>query len=194
MRNLWGGRRSATWMAGVAGAVVLLVGTSGCATEPAPAPTASASSSPTPAAPVFASDEEALAAATEAYANYLAVSNSVAQSGGKDSQQMATVAVGEALEEELQSLSELSKAERVGVGDVKFDSLTIQSAELNSGSVTAYVCLDVSETDVIDNAGTSVLPPDRVDRLPLEVSFTADKDANVLLLERTRSWGGSNFC
>jgi hypothetical protein len=161
-----------------------------CTATPTPAPT---SATPT-TAPVFATDEEALAAATEAYANYLELSSAVAHDGGRDAQRMSNVAVGEALETEVESLEGMLRAGTVGVGQLAFDTLTIQSSDLTSGSLVAYLCLDVSGTDVRDGSGVSVLTLDRIERLPLEVGFLYDRKIERLLPERTRTWGGKNFC
>lgn len=177
-------------MVGAACVGGLLLGAVGCTAASTPA-----EPSPTPTVvPIFASDEEALAAATEAYANYLDVSGVIAHEGGKNSSRMTSVAVGEALETEVQALEGMSEAGTVGVGVLKFDTLTLQSADLASGTLSAYVCLDVSESDVIDRSGVSVVSVDRVERLPLEVGFIFESASQRLLLERTRSWDGENFC
>jgi hypothetical protein len=177
-------------MAAVACAAALLFSLAGCAGQPTPQPT---SAQPT-VAPVFDSDEEALAAATEAYANYLKLSNEIAHDGGNHAERISEVATGEAMETEIRSLEGMRSAGTVGVGDVGFDNFTLQSTDLSSGSVIAYVCLDVSGADVVDAAGTSVLPPDRVESLPLEIGFIFQTSLKRLLLERTQVWDGENFC
>ncbi|WP_130178066.1 hypothetical protein [Cryobacterium sp. SO1] len=168
----------------------LLLGAAGCTAAPKSAPP-----SPTPTVvPIFASDEEALAAATEAYANYLDLSGVIAHEGGDNPSRMTAVAVGEALETEVQTMEGMAQVGTVGVGVLKFDSFTLQSVDLATGAVSAYVCLDVSESDVIDGSGVSVVAVDRVERLPLEIGFTFESASQRLLLERTRSWDGENFC
>ena len=170
----------------------LLLGAAGC-TAPStsePAPT----SNPPTVAPVFASDEEALAAATEAYAEYLSVAGKIAHEGGVDSQRMADVAVDEAFETETAALTGMADAGTVGVGQVKFDSLELQEVDSGSGAVSAYVCLDVSESDVIGASGESVVPADREERLPLQIGFVFDRDLQRLLLGRSQLWDGENFC
>jgi hypothetical protein len=173
-----------------ASAALALASMVGCSTAAPPPPT----SSPSTAAPVFASEEEALAAATEAYTAYQAMSSTVAQEGGADPGRMSAFAVGEALEAEIASFESLSKSGLRGTGSLAFDRLTVQSAELETGGVEAYLCLDVSGTDVIDTSGASTVPPDRPLRLPLQVSFAPGSDGPLLLIERSESWRGENFC
>ncbi|MDQ1582169.1 MAG: hypothetical protein QOF36_223, partial [Microbacteriaceae bacterium] len=64
-------------LATLAGAGLIVITLAGCATSASPMPTPSAVHSP-----LFASDEEALKAATDAYAAYLAMSDTIAQEGG----------------------------------------------------------------------------------------------------------------
>jgi len=180
-------RRLAILAASAALAVTAL---GSCAAPPPPRPTPSASA----AAPVFESEEEALAAATEAYAAYQAMSTTVAQQGGMSPERMGEFAVGEALEAEITSLESLSKAGQRGIGSLAFDKLTLQSTDLASGAVEAYLCLDVSGTDVVDVSGASTVPPDRPLRLPLQVSFAPSPNGLLLLVERSESWRGENFC
>ena len=179
--------------------VVLL---SGCSAAPAPtvtAPPASASPVPRPtealgAAPVFASNDEALAAATAAFGEYQSMSNTIAHEGGTDPQRIENFAMGTVLESELGIYKTLSTGGLRLVGDLAFDSLAIQSANLESGAVTAYVCLDVVNTDVVDGNGLTVVPPGRPDRYPLQISFIRDPSSDRLLVEKSDSWSGSNFC
>src|SRR5690606_24012229 len=55
--------------------------------------------------PIFASDEEALAAATEAYEAYLAMSDLIAQEGGVNPERIESVAVRKALADALEGFS-----------------------------------------------------------------------------------------
>lgn len=193
MRTVSGGRHTAadavrarTGLLLVAAALVL----SGCASAPDPVP----SESPSAAEPVFASDEEALAAATEAYAAYQVMSSAIAQQGGEDPNRMKEFATGQALEAELESFTGLADLGLRGLGELRFDSMTIQELDSDGGTLTAYLCLDVSNTDVVDSNGASRVPADRVDRLPLEVHFIHSDGRSRLLVERSESWLGENFC
>ncbi|MCI4658699.1 hypothetical protein [Cryobacterium zhongshanensis] len=169
-----------------------LLALSGCA--PSPAPIAPVSASPTADAPAFASDTEALEAARTAYSAYLALSTTVGHEGGKSPERMAAVATGEGLEYEITTLRSLADKGVHGVGEFTFDRLRLQSADLNSGSVEIYVCLDVSGTDVVDSSGISTTSPDRPVRYPLQVSFRMNDSGQHLLVENSESWLGTNFC
>jgi len=182
-----------------AAALFFFVGTlSGCVAAPAPSntaePVAVATPAPPEAPPVFASNDEALAAATAAYAEYQQMSNDIAHEGGADPQRISHFTVGDVLQSELGAYGRMSKSGLHLVGDLAFDSFTLQSADLSSGDVTAYVCLDVTQTDVVDATGASVIPSGRPDRYPLQVSLLHDSSSNRLFVEKSDSWSGSNFC
>ncbi|TFB83804.1 hypothetical protein E3O44_18345 [Cryobacterium algoricola] len=168
-----------------------LLALSGCAPSP---PIAPESASPTADAPAFASDAEALEAARTAYAAFAAMSTSVGHDGGKSPERMADVAAGDALTYELHSLQDLANRAVKGTGEFSFDSMTLQSADLKSGTVVTYICLDVSRADVVDASGSSTLPPDRPTRYPLEVTFSLDASKDRLLVTKSDSWPGTNFC
>jgi hypothetical protein len=152
------------------------------------------SAPPTVAAQVFATEAEALAAASEAFTAYQALSTTIGHEGGVSPERMSAVAIGEALSAEIASLKRLSDRDVRGVGDLRFDSLKLQSANLETGTTTTYVCLDVSQTDVVDATGASTVRPDRPVRYPLQVSFVFDSSVGRLLVGVSESWLGTNFC
>lgn len=144
---------------------------------------------------MFASDEEALAAAEEAYAWYLEVSNAVGEGGWNDTASLQEVLRGEALEDSLVSTADLQENGYRQVGESTFDSATLQQySDIAPGmvSVTIYLCLDVSAVDVVDQQGESVVQPGRVDRQPLEIELN-DLDG-VLKVNRSEAWSGESFC
>ena len=172
--------------------LLLAVGTlSGCTSAPVPAPS-NTSAPETP--PVFASNEDALAAATAFYVAYQGMANTISRDGGTDPQRITPFVTSEMLPGEIASFERLSEKGVHLVGDLAFDSMTIQSADLSRGSLVVYMCLDVSATDIVDSAGISIIPPDRVSRHPLQVALTGDSMKNRLLLERSELWTGTNFC
>ncbi|WP_129590373.1 hypothetical protein [Cryobacterium aureum] len=184
--------------------VLLAAGTlSGCSATPAPPPSdtpkpvAAATAAPAAATatpPVFASNDEALAAATAFYASYQGTANTISHDGGVDPQRITPFVTTEMLPGEIASFKRLTEKGVHLVGDLAFDSMTIQSANLKNGSVVVYMCLDVSATDIVDAAGISIVPADRISRHPLQVALTQDSTANRLVLERSELWTGKNFC
>lgn len=142
------------------------------------------------ATPLYPSEKEALAAAKVAYANYVEVSNQVAQGGWTDLTPLETVMTGDAL----------SAARKTGIkfrsdglrmtGDLSGDITRIQN--VTSSSITAYACLDVSQTKFLDASGTDQTSLGRAPVAPLEVRFT--RGASGLILERSDSWSGNSFC
>ncbi|MBC7441765.1 MAG: hypothetical protein H7311_04470 [Ramlibacter sp.] len=171
-------------------ALVLLGGPAltGCAPTPAPKPAATAATD----APVFASDAGALAAATEAYAAYLAAGDS----GGNKDDYLA-LSTGRAHDQDVTASATFEDRGWKQTGVTSFDSFAIQSSTLSADDqweIRAYLCLDVTKSDVVDSSGVSVAAVDRPLRLPLEVAFVTSSPSENLLIAESRVWSGSNFC
>jgi hypothetical protein len=183
-------RRVAT----IACAGLLMISGAGCSAEPTPVPT---SATPT-AAPVFASDEDALAAATQAYTNYLSTYDKSWADGDGSVEDFLALSVGDAHETDRQSFEEWQAKKWHPTGATKFDSMTLQAltrTESGSWQIQTYVCLDATGGDVVDVNGVSVARPDRPLRLPLEVWFvTTSPTASDLMISESRVWSGKNFC
>ena len=125
--------------------------------------------------PVFASDADALAAATDAYARYLAVSDQILKDGGTTPDRIEAVTTGEKLETELASYTEVQLAGYHSTGDTTFDHVALQRYAPQNvdgvGIVVLYLCEDVSRVNVMDASGTSVVSADRPARVLYEVAF-----------------------
>ena len=180
---------------------LLLLGTlalTGCTPEPVPqAPQASETTAPTDA-PVFASDEEALAAATEAYAAYLAASDAAGEAGTPSRDLFLSLSSGRAHEEELSVATSFDERGWKQIGSTSFDSMAIQSVEINAEKkweIRVYVCLDVTKSDIVDSSGVSVSQPDRPLRMPLTVAFVGtDQHIDHFKMTESQVWSGSDFC
>ena len=102
---------------------------------------------PTPSVePLFASDEEALAAAEEAYAAYLAMSDEIAGDGGADPERIAPFVTTERLRDELDSVRRLlARTGFTQSGATTFDPLTASSS-VDDGAARSsfYACWDAS--------------------------------------------------
>lgn len=166
---------------------------SGCTTEdPAPVPTSDTS----PAAPVFASDEEALAAATNAYIAYFKISDEILDSGGQDVEKLQGVTTEAQYQFELPDYVDAKRRKVHSSGSTSIDTVSLESYVSDSADgkeiVTLYACVDVSAIKVFDAKGKSVLEPDREVRLPFEPTF--DLVDGRLLLSGGNPWTGKNFC
>jgi hypothetical protein len=172
----------------VAAAVVALI-LSGCAPTP---PVSTAAPTPT-STPIFANDEEALAAATKAYAAYVKVSDEIFMAGGADSGRLAAVAVGEQLKTNLKGFAEASAKHYVSTGGTKFDRISLQSFSRSviTGEpiVVLYLCEDISAVDVRELEGKSVVSADRPNRIGYQASFDYSAESpNHLLLSNKEPW------
>ena len=170
--------------AAVLAAVVVL---SGCTpaphtVTPAPAPSST---------PVFASDADALAAATAAYAKYASVTDQIFQNGGKSLNDLEEVATGDLLASTIDGFKRASDAGLHSTGRTTFDQVQLQQydpASTGKSIVTAYVCEDVSNIDVLNSAGKSVVSADRPNRVLYEVTFDLTPDHKGILLSNRVPW------
>ena len=176
----------------VAGLTAVLL--SGCVGGAAPTPT-STPTAPDAAEPIFASDEEALAAAEAAYRAFEDVSQTIAMDGGRDADRIRAVATPTYV---TQLLEEFAQYEELGIriqGSASLDSFSLvgQEAAPDGVVVMMYVCRDVSGVIVRDVTGADVTPADRDDRTPLIASLVAD-ESSQLLVHEVEQWPGDDFC
>ncbi|TFB71214.1 hypothetical protein E3O06_12645 [Cryobacterium glaciale] len=177
---------------------------SGCSAAPVPAPSdtaapvAEATAAPTETPPVFASNEEALAAAEAAYANYLAAGDIAGATGSDSWKSYLSLTTGSEQAGVVGAREDLVNRGRSLQGTTTFDSMSIQSsgaAPDSTWEIRTYVCLDVTDSSMVDATGQSVSTPDRQVRWPMVVVFvTPEGNAQQLLISESRVWSGSNFC
>ncbi len=171
--------------------VVLL---SGCvAADPVVTPV------PVPSAtPPFASDEEALKAATDAYAAYLKVSDAILADGGAEPDRIDAVAAAALAKQQKAGYKKYAAKGYQQIGPTLFDTVTLEQyhpTDLEGVEfVTIYVCADVSSVDVLDGSGASVVSAERPDRTPLEVSFDWRARSKSLVTSSQVFWPGEDFC
>jgi hypothetical protein len=145
--------------------------------------------------PVFASDEEALAAAEKLYGEYQAAADALGASGWKDPTVLNAFVRGDVLRDELASAESFREKGYVQIGQATFDSFVLQQIDdRGPGTVfiTAYLCVDVSAVDVVNSEGESITSPDRPDRQPLEIDI--DDVEGGLRISRSEAWAGQDFC
>ena len=142
--------------------VSIVVMLAGCAptSEPTPTPTAA-----------FASEEEAFAAAEETYRAYTDAVNQVDFSDPSTFDAVYVLLSGASEASTRKVFSEFYAAKVRTIGITTYDSFAGASADLASGTISANVCVDVTEVDVVDESGSSVVSPDRPARQPMLVTF-----------------------
>lgn len=169
----------------VASAVALLASACVPGADPTPSPTPTVQ--PTP---LFATEEEALAAARESYSKYLAVAAEVVNRGGRQPEDLQEVLTGTQLELETQAANNLESAGAYIEGSARLVSMRIQS--FDDTSVQTYACVDYSDL-VLHRANGSVenlAVGDPV--VPLELGFRVV--AKTMLLGSQSNWDGATFC
>jgi len=197
-RNLWLAyrvgmtiRRGRGWAA-IGALAVALTTLSGCGTDtPVEIPTQQPTSTP-----IFASDEEALAGAQSAYAAYQNAVDEILMDGGAQPERLREYVTPALYDQEAVGFEQIAADGFHQVGRTFFDSLQLQSydpsAQDGVAGLVVYLCSDVSETDIKDSAGKSVVPEGGTDRTPFQVTFDM-VDARYLPATRT-VWTGANFC
>lgn len=159
-----------TAAAGVTVATFLMTGCLAATPEPTPTPTA-----------VFASEEEAFAAAEETYRAYVDAENE-RWADPRSVPDPQSFLVGDALERDIASRQE---ADRLGlhiVGASEVLSVTPISADVSEGDIVVQACVDSTNARVVNEAGDDVTLPDRDETVLAEVHFTIN-DSGLLIKE-----------
>lgn len=168
-------------------ACALLVGVTACSSAGTDEPDASPGS-PSAAAtgePIFASDEEALAAAVEAYEAYSDASNRIANAGGEGSDAITPLvdkSYDKVVQEEFAALRE-SGLKTVGEAIHYNPHLANYLEEGGRADIAVEFCRDVSGTRVLRSDGTDVTPTDREPIQAVRVQFVpSPKDSMKLVV------------
>ena len=186
-------RRARGWAA-VGALAVMLATLSGCGTDtPVTIPTQQPTSEP-----LFASDEEALAAAEAAYSKYLSISDEIGASGGEDVDRLAAAVTGEQLLREEEAFASYVEKGLKTVGQTQLRAFEIQQStqsESDIASIGAYACADASGVRVFDKSGKDVTPSDRQNVRAFEINLrSAESMSKQLLIDRVSAWSGDGIC
>ena len=175
---------------GVASVAVLL---SGCLPpQPVLAPTPEPTSTP-----IFASDEEALAAAEAAYGAYSAASDAIAADGGSGAERIAPFVTADWLPKEIEAFKTFGDSGNKQIGTTVLSKFVLQRLDDAGGSVSAtvYLCADFSTTRFVNTSGVDVTPPGRVDVVALAADLElADAKTMHFLISKTEPWSGASSC
>lgn len=153
------------------GGVALLTGRDGTSVAAPTTPPVAMSPAPTPTVSAPPKPEDVAAEQAKArYLDYLQVTDQVAQGGYTDLAAYDAVAIDP--ETGVLLLEARQNAGLRSTGATEVVSLTVQSVELDPPgqypSIRLLACLDVSQVDLLDAAGKSLVPPDRPERLRSE--------------------------
>ncbi|WP_243064165.1 hypothetical protein [Humibacter sp. RRB41] len=177
-------------MPAVALALLVAVALAAC-TTPSPSPTPTKRAAHTP---LFASDAEALDAATKAYAAYLKVSDQISHDGGKNPERIKPYATGEALQLVLKSAAQFAAAGAHSVGSTKYRKVRLQNPGSDGLHVAIYTCEDVSEVDVVNSGGESLVESDRATLSAFVVTLESAGSSSGLIVEDRKSWELDGIC
>ena len=158
-----------------------------CATQATPVP---ASTETATEKPLFATDEEALAAAQAAYANYLEVSDQIARDGGANPERLDGLISQDLYKSQLETYATAASNGLKAVGSSTFNHFELQNR--TPTSLTNYVCLDVSNIRVTDSSNSDQTPSDRPNVLPLALTWSIS--SGNFVLQTSDVWSGANFC
>lgn len=153
---------------------LLLVAGGGCADDgndsgttgspsPSSAPPSSTTSTP------LTDSEQAGADASSVVRNYFSVVDALRQQPDKPLDPLKTVTTGSQLSAQQNLVGGERKKDRRQVGDTAIAELKVQTVNLDNSdpstgkvpTVTIDVCWDVSNVDIVDSSGKSVVSPDR---------------------------------
>ena len=148
---------------------------------------------------IFASDEEALAAATDAYEAYLKMSDLIAQEGGKNPERIAPLVTEEWLAKEIAGNEELIKSGRRLVGNFAMRSTSLQQTFPDGPAsvvVVIYACIDPNGSRLLDSHGTDVTPDFLKSPWANEVTLVSSIGAAApkLLLSEEEPWSDTASC
>jgi hypothetical protein len=159
---------------------------SGPLVTPAPEPSST---------PIFATEDEALAAATAAYAAYVKMSDQIFMEGGANPERLGSVATGEQLKTDLAGYQTAAEKGVHSTGGTTFEGVTLQLFREKSvdgeAVIAVYLCEDISSVDVLDASGTSVVSPTRPSRVRYAVEFdVVPANSERLLVSHKQPWSG----
>ncbi|GAB2691918.1 hypothetical protein BKA24_002289 [Microbacterium marinum] len=134
---------------------------------------------PSPTATGFASEEEAFAAAEETYRAYVDALNDVDLADPQTFEPLFALTTGELNDLDRRTFSEMHAAGQSVSGETRI--LAINGLRSDGNEVDIESCIDVSNVDVRDANGTSLVSADRPDRQLETISLVRNEAGDVRL-------------
>lgn len=160
--------------AALAGAMTLSL-LAACTPEPEPKPTKTA---------LFASEEEAFAAAEETYREYITALDRVSFSDPESFEPAFALTTGEVEATDKEFLTDMHAKGYIQTGETAVLWFRGTEYETEESRISALACIDQTKVDVKDATGASVVPPDRPDQYVMSLEFVRSDDA-VLIANST---------
>lgn len=156
----------------VAGSIV------GCAPQSAPPP------SPSTSATAFSSDAEAFAAAEATIRRYIDASNALQLDDNASVEAFLAISTGTQHTFDKDRLENYRSRGYTVSGATRLLRVERDAVSITGGTVSLGICLDVSDVEVRDSSGSSVISPDRPDLQNL-IAVMAGHPLQVLSIEGT---------
>jgi len=152
---------------------------------------------PEPAAtstPLFATDQEALEAATAAYEEYLAAVDVLLQDPAGDLNALTAVASGGALLAAEESIQSFIQQGLRTTGPRELTNVVLQRADSDGETVEVgiYVCENVTTVDLLNSDDQSLVEADRPNLTAFEVVLLFASDGSRV--DRRDVWVGGGVC
>jgi hypothetical protein len=176
----------------MAGALALVVMLTACVGTPSSNSSSETSVSRTAAVPLFENRADALKAAEDVYLRYLKIGQQVSEDGGSGVDRFKAVLTGDAYDEERRGAEVLQQKKLVSTGATRLTAFEVQSADLQSGAVRAYACIDLKDVRVRTASGRDVTPAKRPRKQMVQPTFVWA--AGRLMLKENGTWSGSSIC
>ncbi|MDM4763019.1 hypothetical protein QT381_08360 [Galbitalea sp. SE-J8] len=166
-------------------ATIAVVVTCGCSPSASPpTPTAIVSSPHASAHVVGAAEAEAV------FAQYLQVTDQIAQDGGVGADRLDDFVAGTQRELERETAQAILENSVHQIGSSSYRSFTVQQS--TGAGLSAYVCLDRSHVDVVTSEGLSLDEQSIKFKRTMLVRVSANDDG--LRVEWMRPWAGMSVC
>ena len=180
------------------GAILLVLGCLALTSCAPDEPVSDAKPTPT-VTPLFASEEEALEAARATYEGFLRTAEAIMDEGGLHPERIDEFATPNVADPEKEGFLNIATANERVTGSMVLETVVLQAyrpqVPEGEGIVSIYACVNVADTDVIDENGNSVVSAERSDENVFEVSFDSDISSSTQLRVSSKLlWEAGGVC
>ncbi|MDR5698273.1 hypothetical protein [Agromyces aerolatus] len=142
--------------------------------------------------PVFASDDEALAAAVTTYERYLSVEAEIVSAGGAGAERVLEVTTDTYGLDLLADFREMRATGERPAGPATMAASRLVEIDRDRTRLSVAICLDVSAMQLSEHPGEEA-PRDTEDLVTVEAAFRSANAARILL-DGSKPWDGEPIC